>query len=822
VGDGPVRVVSATAEQMFLDIKAGQTGDLPHYKGELELTNHSAGSLSSQAYQKRWNRKNELLADAAERASVAADWLGGRPYPARRLLDAWTLVLGGQFHDIMAGTATPQSYNYAWNDSVLAMNQFAGVLTSASAAVVSAMSTEARGTAVVVYNPLEIARQDVVEAEVSFPGGVPAAVRVLDPDGRAVPAQLGGSKEHPLVVFLARVPSVGWAVYDVQPAESAAASGELKVSPSSLENARYRVTLDGNGDVAAVYDKSLKRELLASPLRLALQTEKPRDWPAWNMDWADQQKPPRAFVAAPAKVRVVESGPARVAVEVARDLEGSHFVQTVRLAAEEAGQRVELANAIDWRTREAALKATFRTAVSNPHATYNWDVGTVERGNNHESQFEVPSHQWIDLTDRDGSHGVTVLSDCKYGSDKPDDQTVRLTLVYTPGMGAGNGRAYRDQLSQDIGHHRFVYGLAGHGGDWRKEQTDWQAQRLNQPLVAFTASAHPGPLGKRFSLMSMSHPRVRVLALKKAEHGDEVVVRLVELDGRPADEVRLSFAGGITSAHEVNGQEEPVGPARVAGGELVTAFAPYQPRTFALKLARASVHVAPLGARPLALPYDAVVSSREGRPATGCFDCLLENPTAPQGKALPAELLPATIEHGGVRFKLATGGKPNAVTAHGQSLTLPGHQNRVYLLAAAAGGDQQAVFRVGERAVPLTVQEWTGKIGQWDDRIWTNVHEETVAPRPGLPPRTRTVMDFSGQVRPAFIKRDEVAWFASHRHGSDGNFEPYAYSYLYVYTLPVPDGATTITLPDNPRIRILAASVAREAAELHPAQLLYD
>jgi alpha-mannosidase len=81
VGDGPVRVISATAEQMFLDIKPEQVARLPRYSGDLLLTNHSAGSINSETYQKRWNRQNELLADAAERASVAAMWLGGRAYP---------------------------------------------------------------------------------------------------------------------------------------------------------------------------------------------------------------------------------------------------------------------------------------------------------------------------------------------------------------------------------------------------------------------------------------------------------------------------------------------------------------------------------------------------------------------------------------------------------------------------------------------------------------------------------------------------------------------------------------------------------------------
>ena len=37
---------------------------LPHYHGDLLLTQHSAGSITFQAYMEpRWNRKNELLAD---------------------------------------------------------------------------------------------------------------------------------------------------------------------------------------------------------------------------------------------------------------------------------------------------------------------------------------------------------------------------------------------------------------------------------------------------------------------------------------------------------------------------------------------------------------------------------------------------------------------------------------------------------------------------------------------------------------------------------------------------------------------------------------
>ena len=135
-----------------------------------------------------------------------------------------------------------------------------------------------------------------------------------------------------------------------------------------------------------------------------------------------------AYVSGPAKIRVVEKGPARVAVEVSRETAGSRFVQTIRLSAGEAGKRVEFANAIDWNTRESNLKATFPLTASNQMATYNWDIGTIERPTAEPKKFEVPSHQWIDLTDMSGEFGATILTDCKNGSDKPNDHTIRLTL----------------------------------------------------------------------------------------------------------------------------------------------------------------------------------------------------------------------------------------------------------------------------------------------------------------------------------------------------------------------------------------------------------
>jgi len=551
VGEGPVHVLESSADQMFNDIQPDMTSRLPQYKGDLELINHSAGSLTSQAYHKRWIIKNELLADAAEKSSIAAEWLGARPYPQRRLNDAWMLELAGHFHDTAAGTATPRAYQFAWNDDLIAANQFGGILTNASEGIASGLNTQTKGLPIVVFNALNIAREDVVQANMDFPVSAPRAVRVFDADGREVPSQLEDGK----VLFVAKVPSVGYAVYDVRPAEASAFHSSLKVTDSSLENDRYRVHLDQNGDVSSIYDKALKKELLSAPIRLAISTDVPRQYPAWNMDFDQEQAAPRAYVGGAAKVRINENGPVRVSLEVTRETEGSKFVQIISLSSGDAGNRVEFSNSIDWRTLSANLKVIFPLVATNGNAAYNWGIGTIERPDANERQFEVASHRWIDLTDKSGSFGATILTDCKNGSDKPNDNTIRLTLLRSPGLhpqSDGRQPNYSDQANQDWGHHEFVFGLAGHPGGWREAQTDWQAYRLNDPLIVFETTRHLGSLGKSFSLLHVNNSRIRVLALKKAENSDEIILRIVELDGKAEPDVRISFAAPVVASREVN------------------------------------------------------------------------------------------------------------------------------------------------------------------------------------------------------------------------------------------------------------------------------
>jgi alpha-mannosidase len=799
---GPIKVISATGAQMFDALTPEQIEKMPSYTGDLLLTNHSAGTPTSQAFQKWLNRKNELLADDAERASVAAELLGGQTYPLDKITDGWHLLMAGQFHDLLAGTALPKAIEYTWADGILARNELTTVRNDAVGAVCRGLDTRGSNVPLVVYNPLSVEREDVVESSVLFPahglsqphqGDAPDAITAIGPDGKAVPAQVLSNNSGVLrVAILAHVPSVGFAVYGLQ-AGASAASSELKVTEDSLENHRYRVRLDENGDVAEIFDKRAKKELLAAPARLEFLSENSTDYPAWNVKYADRIAPPIDYVDRPAQTRIVESGPVRVGIEVTRHARGSTIVQSIRLAAGDAGNRVEFDTHIDWHSPGVVLKAAFPLTVANPMATYNWEAGTIQRGNNDPKKFEVPSHQWFDLTDTDNSYGVSVLEDCKYASDKPSNNTLRLTLIRTSRVVPTR---YPDQATQDFGRHHFTYALSGHVGDWREGDTQWEAMRLNQPLTAFVDPAHEGPLGKTFSLLSLSTRQVAVRAVKLAEDGDRIIVRLQELSGKAAS-VRIQ-TGAISpvNVEEVDGQERHIGAAADTidmNGYALRAFSliPWQPTA-------GSNHQPALSApqsQPLSLPFNVDVITQRGaadRAVKAKFD--------EAGDSLPAEMLPTSWQTEGIHFQFGTAGAPNAIECRGQTLSLPaGKFNRIYLLAAAADGEAKATFVCGDRPTALTIQDWSGYIGLTDNRVWK------LADRPEW--------DHDWQQRfigltPGYVRSDPVAWYSSHRHGPDGADEIYQYCYLFKYRVDVPEGATSLTLPIEPRVKVLAASAA--------------
>ncbi|MDP4273442.1 MAG: glycoside hydrolase family 38 C-terminal domain-containing protein [Bacteroidota bacterium] len=783
--DSKFKVILTSSDQMYKDITPEIRQKLPVYSGDLLLIEHSAGSMTSQSFMKRSNRKNELLAQSAEQLASFADLSGKAAYPFEKLNRAWELVLGSQFHDILPGTSIPKAYEYAWNDEFIAANGFAQVLKNSVAAIAKDLNTQTKGRTIVVYNPVPREREDVVTAEMKFQT-LPEDVQVFDGKGKALPTQVISRNGNDLkFIFFAKVPSAGMAVYDVRTLNKQKVSGTtLSVTNETLENEFYKARFASNGDLVSLFDKKAQKELLSKPADLEFLHESPSQYPAWNMDWKDRQNPPVDFMNQDVSFRIVEQGPVRIALEITRKGRNSEIAQVYSLAAGEAGKCLEVTNKVDWQSKGVSLKAAFPLAVNNENATYNLGVGTIQRGNNNERKFEVPSKEWFDLTDKSGKYGVSILEDCKFGSDKPDDNTLRLTLLYTPEVNQNN-RSFIYQNTQDWGIHDIRYAIYGHAGDWCDGQSPWKAKFFNQPLLAFETTKHSGKSGKELSLISISSPEAGLMAFKKMENGDYYIVRVNELYGKDAKGIQISFPNKIVDAYEVNGQEQKIGDVSLQDGKLNFDLSHYTIRSFAVKFQNAAETSGINNQVSLDLPFDRDVMSFDDNRDDGNFE---------YGLSLPAELIPDEITSEDVHFKMGgrQDGQNNAVACNGQKINLPqGSYNKLYILAAATD-DVQKDFNIDNQPFTLGIQKWTGYVGQFYNRHFTPDMSDVIA------------MD-----KP-FAKKDNIAWFASHRHISyPSQNDAYQYSYIYKYEIDLPKKSKTLTLPSDKKIKVFAITLAK-------------
>jgi len=764
---------------------------------------------------KRWNRKNELLADAAERAGVIAQRLGGFDYPRETLRDTWIRFLWHQFHDDLTGTSIPEAYEFSWNDELLCLNRFGSVLEHAVETTIPALDTEVEGIPLVVYNPLSVERKDIVEFTTILETGALSA-RVYGPDGKEVPANLdlnlGYLGAIATISFPAHVGPVGYAVYDVRPSEKAAQPGKtLKVTDRTLENERYLVKVNEAGDVASIFDKRSKMELLSAPMGFQFLTDTPKRWPAWEIDYDDiMAEPHSAFVGQPV-FEMVEDGNARVALKIERKTANSTITTTIRLAT--GSQIVEFDNEIGWYERETLLKVAFPLVVANDSVTYDIGLGTIMRGLSRDTLYEVPGQQWADLTGADGKYGVALFNDCKYGWDHPTPNLLRLTLIHTPGVAEG-WEWVGDEATQDQGYHLVKFAVMGHGGDWRDGDMIQQAARFNQPLRAFQTSRHEGPLGREYSMLKVGSPEdimsmgyaahqpVMVNALKMAENSDEIIVRVRETSGRPQDPVTITFDRPVLTAREVNGMEEEIGPASIEDGRLVFGLTPYRPKAFAVTLE-------PPTKDPLPRPKFAAVKLPFNVDGISWDDDRCDGDMDGHGNTMAGELLPDTIVYRGIPFVVGPSsvGALNMVACDGQEISLPqGSYNALFLLATSVNGPSDATCQVSDRDYPMPLPDYAEKIGQWNNRLMNGV-----------------VVDKPEDIAPAWFNDYPVAWYGSHRHNAKCENETYRFTCLFAVPVDVPEDARTLTLPADPHVRLLAATLVDEPYwPAQPAAPLYD
>jgi alpha-mannosidase len=550
---------------------------LPTWKDELYFEYHR-GIMTSQANHKRNNRKTEVATlDAEKLASFA--WLHGRPYPADDFTENWRKITFNQFHDLAAGSGIAVIYRDAQKEYTEVFHSDKEIADSSVATLAANVDTRVKsGVPVMVMNPSAWPRGGTMRLSVQLPEAA-ETVEVFDADKPVltqVVSSSAGTHSFEVLAQVSDVPALGYKVFQARKAEAknvAKLPTDLLVADDAgaitLSNSKLKVKIDrGNGCIASLQVLGGAESIAAGGCGNQLQTWKdlPKQYDAWNIDpgTLDGTMTPVTQVDS---VTVVDNGPLRATVRVARTWQSSKFVQEISLDA--GADAVSVANDFNWQEQHVLLKASFPLAATAPKASYEIPYGSIERPTTRDNswekaKFEVPALRWADLGD--GKQGVSILNDSKYGYDAVGNQ-LRLTLLRAP--------TWPDP-DADRGRQRFTYAIYPHGGGWKQALTVRHGYELNDPLTAQQVFPHAGALPASYSWSSVENPNVTLTAVKKAEDSDALVFRMYEWAG-DASTVKLHVPAGATYAVESNLMEKAEGAHLPLAENVVTVpIKPYE------------------------------------------------------------------------------------------------------------------------------------------------------------------------------------------------------------------------------------------------------
>ena len=540
-----------------------EAAGLPTWAGELCFAPYR-GAYTAQAMRHRERRRCEFLLRDAE--FLAAVQPRGAEYPRAELHEAWRLLLRDQFQTGVSEAAaeSPQPYQRVREigDATVAriMDTFAGLL-----------DTGDLSHPVVVWNTVSFPRSGLV----SVPWMGKSDVNAFAPRGQASRTQLVHEHgERRLLVEVVDAPSMGYVIYDLRErakvkASALAITDAARTDGHLLENDLVRVELNGYGEISSFFDKQQGREIIAPGTagnRFQRFDDRPDGWTGDPFDDETHEELP-----APAIIERTENGPLRATVRVERQLlPGARLVQFIRLEAN--SRRLDFETYLDWQETDSLLKVAFPVAIHSPQATYEIQFGHLDRPT-HRNTFreaarsEAPAHRWADLSESD--YGVALLNDGRHGYDIHKN-VLRLSLACAP-----RGEA-------DGGRHHVTYSLLPHRGEAECSGVPLAGYDLNVPFRAQKLPVQQGMLARAHSYFRIDKPNLVIEAVKRAEDGDGLIIRLFEAYRRRGT-ARLILNGLCSRATRTDLLERNREDLPVHGGAVVIEFRPFEIITLRLR-----------------------------------------------------------------------------------------------------------------------------------------------------------------------------------------------------------------------------------------------
>ncbi len=526
---GAPTLLYSTPEKYFSQIRDTQGQDIPVVPGDLQ--HHAVGCYTAESRIKKDNRSTEMALTTAEKIASLSSALWGYPYPQEEFTSAWEKVMFQQFHDSLAGTALPEHYvqsHQAYGYAQEVANQATSLSLEKLAWQIPTADPESEY--LLVFNPHAWGTNLDVEYDLNWHQEV--ASELTDARGKRVEHQwvqgstIAGSRQT--LVFQAPLPAFGYQQFRLRKGRLLPVTPPVHASTETLENDHLRIRFSTDGAIA-VFDKDAKQEVFQGPASgaRAVVLDDPSD--TWSHDVVSYSDAVGVFGRA--ELHVLEAGPLRGRVRM-RLHYGSSTLETDWILY--SGSRtVQARCSLDWHEHLKMLKFSFPLQVEDPQATYETAFGYIERTTNGD---ENPGQRWIDLTGKRAgqNYGLAVINDAKYGySVLNNDMRISITrgAVYAQHR-PRRVEPHKEYIWQDQGIQTFRMWLVPHIGSWQDAKIVRLAEEFTAPVPVLYQGIHAGTKPLSDSFLSVNPDNVAVSALKKAEDGNDLILRCYETDGR--------------------------------------------------------------------------------------------------------------------------------------------------------------------------------------------------------------------------------------------------------------------------------------------------
>nr|MDO8099074.1 glycoside hydrolase family 38 C-terminal domain-containing protein [Candidatus Njordarchaeota archaeon] len=410
-----------------------------------------------------------------------------------------------------------------------------------------------------VFNQLPWPRTDIVELEIDS-GLDPEKIQVSAHDGAYVPSQAsvigdGEGRKVRLTFVAEEIPPTGYRTYFIKSkASSAETETLLKAEENILENRYFRLEIDPKGrGIAHFFDKErgieiggerlcklgpmkfnfILNELFGLGLKLSVKrvpTVKDR---ATDLIIADPTGEIFRVVDYPCVATIIEDGPVKATVRI-----DGKFIESARrqeITIYDKLKRVDLTTSIDWNGKNfVAMMLMFPLNLESGSSTViNVPYGVTELTDvapgfwvkpTDPIQFKVRGVQhWVDVADSGG--GATILTNWPC-FDFTMAQGAIILWSMDNEKSFFSGERYRQK-----GIHTLTFSIIPHRGGWRMSEAYRQGLSLAFPLISLITSQHSAELPKEMSFVRIEARNVVMTALKQAEDGKGLILRMYEAEG---------------------------------------------------------------------------------------------------------------------------------------------------------------------------------------------------------------------------------------------------------------------------------------------------